>query len=198
MRARLRSGQLKRLKKVGIRRRDKEGAEQLGLARLDYLDAASPLHTRMTEVVPLRTVVTAELRASFSNGALWVRSVTRLGRSPYPRAGWPLGNRRRKQKDPLHGRPWLSMAAYPMRLPPPQASQLEPEPLVERMPETIRAAGAWGISLPVGCNSRRRIAPMGPPTNARPLHRLTLLTTCATLPPSTAGLPSTSRRSANE
>ena len=60
MRARLRSGQLKRLKKVGIRRRDKEGAEQLGLARLYYLDAASPLHTRMTEVVPLRTVVTAE------------------------------------------------------------------------------------------------------------------------------------------
>ncbi len=34
--------------------------EQLGLTLCIWLDAALPLHTRMTEAVPLRTVVTAE------------------------------------------------------------------------------------------------------------------------------------------
>ena len=34
--------------------------ERFGLALCIWLDAASPLHTRMTGVVPLRTVVTAE------------------------------------------------------------------------------------------------------------------------------------------
>ena len=103
--------------------------ERSGLALCSWLDAAQPLHTRMTGVVPLRTVDAAgPPRIRFER--------------------WPLlsfqGVVRQASESCNIARPWLSTAAYPMRFPPPQVSQLEPEPLAKRMAENRRGDGEGG------------------------------------------------------
>ena len=129
------------------RRKARGSMERSGLALCSWLDAAQPLHTRMTGVVPLRTVDAARPpRIRFERRSLAPSAAT-LRRSPYPHAGCVVGIRRR-EPELQHRSVVAEYAREPIRCvcPPPQASQLEQEPLVGRMARTIRPRPKRGIS----------------------------------------------------